>query len=167
MGQWSRDEIEAAFGKYSQGVIEIAESGDWASYADQFTEDAVYLEHSYGEMHGREQIRSWISSTMGAFPGTEMPFYPTEWYTIDEDRGWVIGKFLNRMMDPGDGSIHEVGTLNVLKYAGNGMWSYEEDAYNPLSFLTMVYEYTKRCKALGTVSDDALAFAKNMNWELD
>jgi hypothetical protein len=31
----------------------------------------------------------------------------------------------------------------------------------------MVFEYTKRCKALGTISEDALAFAKNMNWELD
>jgi len=31
----------------------------------------------------------------------------------------------------------------------------------------MVYEYTKCCKALDAISDDALAFAKNMNWELD
>jgi hypothetical protein len=70
------------------------------------------------------------------------------------------------MKDPGDGSIHQAATLTVLEYAGDGLWSYEEDAYNPLNFLTMVFEYTKRCKALGTVSDDALAFAKNMNWEL-
>ena len=48
MGQWSREEIEAAFQDYSQAVIKIAETGDWGSYADLFTEDAVYLEHSYG-----------------------------------------------------------------------------------------------------------------------
>jgi ketosteroid isomerase-like protein len=166
MGQWSREEIDTAFGEYSQAVVEIGRSGNWSRYADLFTEDAVYVEHAYGEMRGREKIREWIASTMGAFPGSEMPSYPTEWYSIDEDRGWIIGKFLNRMKDPGDGSIHETATLTVLRYAGAGLWSYEEDAYNPLNFLTMVYEYTKRCKALGTVSGDALAFAKNMNWDL-
>jgi hypothetical protein len=31
----------------------------------------------------------------------------------------------------------------------------------------MVHEYTKRCQALGTISGDALAFAKSMNWQLD
>lgn len=167
MGQWSRDEIETAFRDYGRAVVEISASGDWSRYADLFTEDAVYIEHAYGQMRGREQIRSWIASTMSAFPGSEMPFYPTEWYMIDEDRGWIVAKILNRMKDPGDGSIHQAAALTVLRYAGDGLWSYEEDAYNPLNFLTMVHEYTMRCKALNTVSDDALVFAKNMNWQLD
>lgn len=46
MGRWSRAEIEAAFRDYSQAVVEIGDSGDWARYADLFTEDAVYLEHA-------------------------------------------------------------------------------------------------------------------------
>lgn len=167
MGQWSREEIERAFSDYSQAVVEIGQNWNWSHYADFFTEDAVYLEHVYGEMHGREQIRNWIVSTMNAFPGSEMPLYPAEWYTIDEDRGWLIMKVLNRMKDPGDGSIHQAANLTVLHYAGDGLWSYEEDAYNPLNFLAMVHEYTKRSKALGTLSEDALAFAKNMNWQLD
>lgn len=167
MGRWSREEIERAFRSYSQAVVEIGQSWDWAHYADLFTEDAVYLEHVYGEMHGREQIREWISSTMNTFPGSEMPLYPNEWYIIDEDRGWVVMKVLNRMKDPGDGSIHQAANLTVLHYGGDGLWSYEEDAYNPMNFLAMVHEYTKRCRALGTLSEDALAFAKNMNWQLD
>lgn len=167
MGQWSREEIERAFSDYSQAVVGIGQSWNWSSYADMFTEDAVYLEHAYGEMHGREQIRNWIVSTMNTFPGSEMPTYPAEWYMIDEDRGWVVVKILNRMKDPGDGSIHQAANLTVLHYAGDGLWSYEEDAYNPFNFLTMVQEYTKRCKALGTISEDALAFVKNMNWQLD
>lgn len=167
MGRWSRDDMESAFRDYSREVVEIGRSRDWSRYADLFTEDAVYVEHVYGEMHGREQIRDWIATTMSAFPGSEMPSYPTEWYTVDEDRGAIIGKFLNRMQDPGDGSIHQAATLTVLGYAGDGLWSYEEDAYNPHNFLTMVHGYTKRCKALGTVSEDALAFATAMNWELD
>jgi hypothetical protein len=46
------------------------------------------------------------------------------------------------------------------------LWSYEEDAYNPMNFVPVVREYIQRCKALGTVSDDAIAFAKKMNWEV-
>jgi hypothetical protein len=46
------------------------------------------------------------------------------------------------------------------------LWSYEEDAYNPMNFLPMVRDYIQRCQASGTASDDAIAFAKNMNWEL-
>ena len=40
------------------------------------------------------------------FPGNEMPFFPCEWYSIDDEKGWVIAKIPNRMKDPGDGSIH-------------------------------------------------------------
>jgi hypothetical protein len=166
MVQWSRDELESAFERQKQIVVEISKSWDWSRFADQFTEDATYAEHSYGTMHGRERIREWIVSTMNTFPGNEMPFFPSSWYSIDEAKGWVICEFLNRMKDPGDGSIHERPNISVLKYAGDGLWSYEEDAYNPLNFLPMVQEYVQRCHKLGTISDDARAFAKNRNWEL-
>ena len=166
MGQWSRDELESAFERQKQIVVEIGKSWDWSRFADQFTEDATYAEHSYGTMHGRERIREWIVSTMNTFPGNEMPFFPSSWYSIDEAKGWVICEFLNRMKDPGDGSIHERPNISVLKYAGGGLFSYEEDAYNPLNFLPMVQEYIQRCHKLGTISDDARAFAKNMSWEL-
>ena len=72
----------------------------------------------------------------------------------------------NRMIDPGDGSIHEQANITVLKYAGDGLWSYEEDAYNPLNFMTMLQGYVARCASLGTASEDALAYAKNLNWQL-
>ncbi|MCW2685442.1 MAG: hypothetical protein JWR37_332 [Mycobacterium sp.] len=166
MGTWSRDEIESAFENHKQVVVEIGKTWDWSRFADQFTEDATYVEHSYGTLHGRETIREWIVSTMNTYPGKEMPFFPTSWHSIDEDRGWVFCEFFNRMKDPGDGSIHERPNLSVLKYAGDGIWSYEEDAYNPLNFLPMVQEYTRRCSKLGTISADAIAFAKNMNWDL-
>ena len=35
------------------------------------------------------------------------------------------------MSDPGDGSIHQEYNFTLLKYAGDGKWSYEEDIYNP------------------------------------
>jgi hypothetical protein len=166
MGQWSREEIEAAFDQHERVVVEIGNTWDWSRYADEFTDDATYVEHVYGKMVGREQIREWIVSTMNAFPGSEMPHYPTSWHAIDEEKGWVFSEVLNRMKDPGDGSIHEAPCITVLKYAGNGLWSYEEDAYNPMNFLPMVQEYIKRCHKLGTLSEQARAFATNMDWEL-
>jgi hypothetical protein len=63
--------------------------------------------------------------------------------------------------------VRRVGrVITILQYAGDGLWSYEEDAYNPMNFLVMVQQYIQRCHKLGTISDDARTFAKNMNWEL-
>ena len=103
---------------------------------------------------------------MNMFPGSEMPSYPVEWYSIDADKGWVIFKNINTMKDPGDGSVHGAPVITVLEYAGDDKWSYEEDAYNPMNFLLMIQGYIQRCHELGTISDDARMFAKNMNWEL-
>jgi hypothetical protein len=166
MGNWSREEIEETFAHHQQVVDEIGKSWDWSSYADLFTEDATYVEHLYGKMAGREKIREWISSTMNEFPGSEMPFYPVTWYSIDTDKGWVFSEMMNRMKDPGDGSIFEAPCITILRYGGNGLWTNEEDVYNPMNFMPMVQEYIRRCHELGTISDDARTFAKNMSWEL-
>jgi hypothetical protein len=113
MGQWSREELESAFEDHKQVVVGIGKTWDWSRFADQFTEDATYVEHSFGTFHGREAIRDWIVAQMSVFPGSEMPFYPTTWHSIDTDRGWVLCEFRNRMRDPGDGSIHEQPNLSV------------------------------------------------------
>ena len=55
MGRWSREDLEAAFKCQQQVVVEIGETWDWSRYADQFTEDATYVEHAYGNLHGRER----------------------------------------------------------------------------------------------------------------
>ena len=120
---------------YQEAVVEVGKTWDWSSYADHFTEDANYVEHALGNMEGRENIREWIVSTMNMFPGSEMPSYPVEWYSIDADKGWVIFKNINTMKDPGDGSVHGAPVITVLEYAGDDKWSYEEDAYNPMNFL--------------------------------
>jgi hypothetical protein len=130
--------LEAAFVRYQGRAAEAARTGDWATWAEQFTEDAEYIEHHYGTMRGRDAIREWITATMAEFPGNVMPEFPTEWYIVDDERGWIVCQIWNRMADPGDGSVHQAYNLTVLHYAGDDQWSYEEDVYNPASFATMV-----------------------------
>jgi uncharacterized protein (TIGR02246 family) len=138
MGKWSRAELEDAFGNYRRVALEAGTSGDWNPWADLFTEDATYVEHLFGTLGGREAIRRWITTTMAKSPNNEMKYFPVEWYVIDEDRGWVVCQIWNRMVDPGDGSLHQAYNFTLLKYAGEGRWSYEEDIYNPAHFQEML-----------------------------
>ncbi|MFT5442200.1 MAG: hypothetical protein ACI8W3_001242 [Myxococcota bacterium] len=144
MGKWSREEIEKAFDHYQAMALQAGTSGDWNCWADLFTEDATYVEHLFGRFGGREAIRNWICTTMSKYPNTEMKFYPIEWYVIDEEKGWVVCMVWNRMVDPGDGSLHQEHNFTLLKYAGDMKWSYEEDIYNPAPFGEMVGGWMKR-----------------------
>jgi hypothetical protein len=138
MGRWTRNELEEAFARYQERGATAGRTGDWAAWAEQFTEDATYVEHHYGTFHGRKAISEWISGCMATFPGNVMPEFPIGWYVIDEERGWVVCEVWNRMGDPGDGTVHEAANFTLLKYAGTDQWSYEEDVYNPAHFATMV-----------------------------
>ncbi|MBV8464218.1 MAG: nuclear transport factor 2 family protein [Acidimicrobiales bacterium] len=138
---WPRAELEAEFAAYQQRAADAARSGDWTAWVDQFTPDATYVEHHFGTFEGRDAIRDWITKTMADYPGRHMNAFPVEWAILDEERGWVVCQIWNRMADPGDGRIHQEYNLTLLKYAGDGQWSYEEDVYNPLRFGSMVAEW--------------------------
>ena len=147
MGRFSRAELEEAFQSYRETALAAGVSGKWDSWADQFTEDATYVEHLFGELGGREAIRKWIKTTMAVSPNNEMKYFPVEWYMIDEERGWVVAQIWNRMADPGDGSLHQAYNFTLLKYAGRGLWSYEEDIYNPEHFQKMIRGWLAAKKA--------------------
>jgi hypothetical protein len=161
MGRWTRTELEDAFAAYQRTALQAGTTGDWGPWADLFTEDATYIEHHYGTFGGREAIRRWITATMAEWPGSEMPHFPVEWYVIDEERGWIVCQVWNRMADPGDGSVHQQYNFTLLKYAGDGRWSYEEDIYNPEHFATTVKGWVDRKAELAAraaesgVTDDA------------
>jgi hypothetical protein len=148
MGRWSREEIETAFENYQRCALEAGRSGNWDKWSELFTEDATYVEHHYGTFGGREAIRRWITTTMGEYPNNEMKFFPIEWYVIDEQRGWIIAQVWNRFADPGDGSVHQAYNFTLLKYAGDGQFSWEEDVYNPARFAPMIKGYLARKKEL-------------------
>jgi hypothetical protein len=135
---WSRDEIEAAFERYRAAADEAGRTGDWGPWVDCFVPDVHYVEHLYGEFHGRAAVQTWIEATMQRWPFTHMQLFPWDWYTIDADQGWVVGQVENRFLDPGDGEVHEGANWTRLVYAGDGLFASEEDVYNPATFAPVV-----------------------------
>jgi hypothetical protein len=149
MGNYSIDEITDAFVEYQAAAAEGGATGNWERWAECFTEDASYLEHLYGRFEGRAAILEWISSTMSVWPNSAFTSFPIDWWTIDADKGWVICKVWNRLEDPGDGSVHQEYNITILHYAGHGMWSYEEDIYNPEPFANVVKNWINCRRSLG------------------
>lgn len=152
MGRFELREIEEAFRVYRDKAARAAASGQWDEWVELFTEDATYVEHHYGRYEGREAIRKWITETMSAPLNKDMNAFPVRWYVIDEEQAWVVCSVINRMADPGDGSVHEADSWTKLHYAGEGRFSYEEDMYNPNEFAKMISgwaEARKRCGGQG------------------
>jgi hypothetical protein len=131
---FTTDEIQDAFDRYQAAANEAGRTGDWTPWVECFTPDLRYIEHLYGEFHGRDEVRVWIERTMNAWPFTHMQLFPWDWYTIDAEQGWIVGQVENRFIDPGDGQVYEGANWTRLVYAGDGLFSSEEDVYNPAHF---------------------------------
>ena len=158
MPRTSRTEIERAFQSYQDQVVAATRARDWSVFADMFTEDATYVEHAFGRFEGRDQIRAWVTKTMGSFPGNTMTSFPVGWSVVDEERAWVVCEIRNLMPDPGDGSVHEQSNLTIMTYAGDGLFSCEEDVYNPLRFMRMSLRWAEVAEAHGNLDDEGRAY---------
>jgi len=56
--------------------------------------------------------------------------FPIGWVVIEGSR--VVFYPWQVLPDPaGGGEIYRFGCVTILEYAGNGLWSYQEDLYNP------------------------------------
>ncbi len=158
----TEQEIAKAFAAYQETVADITQSGDWARFADMFTQTASYEEHAYGTFSGREEIRSWVLETMTAFPGNAMTSFPIAWHVVDAPTNRVICEVRNLMPDPGDGSVHEASNLTILTYGGDGLWSREEDIYNPMRFAKMSVRWARVAEEHGRLSEEGQAFLRKM-----
>jgi hypothetical protein len=96
MGRWSREELEQAFDRYQVTAHKGASTGDWQDWVECFTPDATYIECQDGNFWGRESILKWITDLMSPWPAREMTAFPIAWYTIDEEKGWIISEVRNR-----------------------------------------------------------------------
>jgi len=135
MSEFSREEIKAAF----DNRIALQESNDWDGYTDTFTEDAVYVDHHEGTFEGKEAIRKWLVAVMAPCEGWT---FPVEWVVFEGDR--IISKWFNRL--PGqrvDGSHYEFAGITVMIYAGNGLFSYQEDMYNWEKAVPLLEEWSE------------------------
>ena len=130
MPRYPRDEILAAFERYKTARDTASRTGDWGVWAAVFTEDAHYVEHAYGEFHGRDAIRKWICEVMAPFPTMT---FPQDWWVLDEERDAIVFCCQNRFPAPlrPDGTPFQFPNWTRLVYGGGGLWQSEEDIYNP------------------------------------
>jgi len=157
-GTFSAAEITEAYAAMHARVQEYAASGTWDAFADHFTEDAAYVEHAFGTVRGRDQIREGAMRTMTSYPGSEMTGFPLAWQVVDEATSRLICEVRNVMPDPGDGSHHEESNLTIMTYAGDGLFSREEDVYNPLRFLKMSVRWARIAEQHDRLSDEGRAY---------
>lgn len=153
--RFSRAELEAAFVIFEQTVAGAAASRDWDAWVGHYTPDVDYVEHAMGTMKGRDEVRSWINRTMTSFPGSHMTSFPALWSVFDDQTARVICELDNPMRDPGDGTIISATNISIITYAGDGLWSRQEDIYNPMRFLQAGMTWCKKAQQLGTLDDAA------------
>lgn len=130
MGRFTRQELQHALEIYNRARDESSRTGDWSIWAGVFIEDVRYIEHAFGEFHGREAVRDWITKVMAPFP--HMTF-PQDWVAFDEEHAAIVFQCQNRLEHPTDpnGPPFQFPNWTRLIYAGNGLFSEEEDIYNP------------------------------------
>ena len=130
MGKFSRAEIEQAVQELHDRRRGVQCIGRLAPFADLFTEDVVYTEHHYGVYHGREEVRDWIVAVMAPFPHMR---FPSDWIAYDDDNDAVVIMIKNLLDHPTDqnGEPFWFPNWTRLVYAGDGLFSSEEDIYNP------------------------------------
>ena len=122
--------LQAAFAVYCRVKDTCSKTQNWAPYADLFTEDCLVIEHAYGEFRGREAVRKYIVDVMA--PYANMTF-PQEWVTFDPTNGAVIFLVRNAFPPPlqASGEPFFIPNVTRLVYGHDGLWSEEQDWYNP------------------------------------
>lgn len=123
MSGFERREVEQAWRHF----VEVGDSGDWDAWTDLHSEDGVWVEHHLGTFRGRDAIRRAITDVMKAVP---MMTFPVEWHVIEGTR--VVYYPWQVFPDPaGNNAVYRFGCVTILDYAGDGLWSRQEDLYNP------------------------------------
>lgn len=138
---FDRNEVEEAFKNY---FLVGPALEDWIGWTKCFTEDAVYFDHHYGYFRGREEIRLFLESTM--MMGKHC-YTALEWYNIDGNQ--IVWKGINRADHPDPSQPpFEFPSLQIIQYAGDGMFSSEEDWWLPAEMTKYAKGYWKACQEI-------------------
>jgi ketosteroid isomerase-like protein len=147
---FERDEVEAAFAHfYELGCVDE----DWTGWADLFTDDCEYVEHFWGTMRGRDEVRAWIDPVMAGVPEI---YTVLEWYAIDGDK--VVWSLQNRRdnPDPDGPPYFDFPGISVAWYAGDGRWAGEEDYWDVKGARATAQAYAAACAKTGLAWDERL-----------
>ncbi len=144
MSQYDRNEIEAAWRQF----VAAGDSGDWDAWTDLHSEDSIWVEHHLGTFRGRAAIRRAIRDVMKP---VSMLTFPVEWHVIDGSR--VVYYPWQVFPDPaGKNAVYRFGCVTILEYAGSGLWSRQEDLYNPREAQEVIRSWLAAGGRLATVS---------------
>ena len=160
MSESGRGELSARGGGADRGEVEeayrhfvaVGDSGDWSAWADLHAEDGVWVEHHLGTFRGREAIRAAILDVMKPVP---MMTFPVEWHVIQDSR--VVYYPWQVLPDPtGGDAIYRFGCVTILEYAGSGLFSYQEDLYNPREAQAVIKRWMEAGGRLAGTPDPAM-----------
>ena len=122
---------------------------DWDAWVDHLTPDVEYVERVFGTMHGRDEVRAWITSLMAVRFDVHAVL---NWYIVAGDR--VVLEMSNRYFhpDPAGAPIDFAG-LTVLTYGGRGLFRREEDYWDAAGAKTAYVAWSAACEAWGSKGD--------------
>jgi len=129
-----RDEIQVAVDRYHElrrRIEEGLEPNGFGALADFYTDDAVYVDASWGRLEGKEAIAHWLEHSMVGLGDWR---FPVEFTAIEGND--VVVKWTQVI--PGaraDGSKFAQSAYSRLRYAGGGQFDYQEDTYNMVHVL--------------------------------
>lgn len=151
VAHFPEEEVRKAFEEYARRANE----NDWDAWADLFAEDVLYVDHQFGVLHSREEVRKWMVPLMKQQP--EMRFVPS-WCAIHGDV--AINYNWNRWPNP-DGSHepydrilqpdvrddvypYQFPAITITRYAGEGLFDYEEDLYSMPGYLQILGDWQEK-----------------------
>lgn len=104
------------------------EDGDarWVDLAAFFTDDATYIDPAWGRIQGLDEIRTFLVDSM---KGLEDWRFPIRFTAIEGDDVVTVWTQVLPGQRP-DGRAYEQTGVSLLRYAGDGRFSYEEDLLN-------------------------------------
>jgi hypothetical protein len=122
-------------------------SGDWRGPTCSLT--MTYVEHHYGRSGTRRCTRDHRDHAAAELRDEGVPH---DWCVCDEERGWWICQIENRRRSRRRRGVPGV-QLTVLKYAGDGLFSSEEDARKPRKLAVVKWIAAKRKADAGSDPD--------------
>lgn len=133
---YTKEEIEAAFLAFEE-THERCFHGDvdWAELSSFLTDDVDYTDPGWGRFHGAKDVAKFLQDSMA---GLEAWDFPMRWYIVDDTH--VVKKYSMVLTEPRktDGSCYEISGVYMMRYAGDGKFSWVEDQCDMNHFMDVI-----------------------------